>query len=57
MVIIALLIFGLIQIFRWVGMDYAQKAYSQQNDVLIQTGGNFAQEERRPRLNAFTRRF
>ena len=38
MVIIALLIFGLIKIFRWAGMDYAQKAYEQRASAIFING-------------------
>ena len=57
MVVIALLIFGLIKVFRWVGLDYAQKAYLQQREIVIDGSGQFQTEARRQRLDAVTRKF
>ena len=67
MVIVALLIYGLIKTFRWVGMDFAQSAYRQeQSNVFEHAPGcndsscfsvNAEGNVRKERLNAFTRNF
>jgi hypothetical protein len=73
MVIVALLIYGLIKTFRWVGMDYAQSSYIQeQANVFVHGSGcdptdpraispcfslNAESDGRKPRLSAFTRKF
>ncbi len=61
MVVVALLIYGLIKTFQWVGMDYAQKAYVQQTTPITYTQGATvifnSSSPRTERLNAFTRRF
>ena len=68
MVIVALLIFGLIKTFRWVGMDYALTSYSDtQANIFVHPAGcngdtdcyslNIEGDARRHRLNAFTRKF
>lgn len=66
MVIVALLIFGLIKTFRWVGMDWAQSAYRQeQSNIFAHPPGcgnncfsiNAEVNPRSERLNAFTRNF
>jgi|GEM_PF-5029417 len=57
MVVTALLIYGLIKVFQWVGMDYAQQAYIQRNSLAVVTNGSDTNIPRTPRLNAFTRGF
>jgi hypothetical protein len=67
MVIIALMIFGLIKIFRWTGMDYAEHAWDREyfrdgksKPPLITTEKGEVEEDlpmRTKRMNAFTRNF
>lgn len=68
MVAIALLIFCLIKTFRWVGMDYAQGAYSQeQSNIFVHPGNacdknncfslNVESEDKSQRLDAYSRNF
>ncbi len=68
MVAVALLIFSLVKTFRWVGMDYAQSAYLQEqsnifvhNDKCEQRGDCFSlnaeNNTRGQRLGAFTRKY
>ncbi len=69
MVVVALLIYGLVKTFRWVGMDYAQTSYSQrQENFFVHPAGcdpsgldcfsEMAEESPRPqRLKAVTRSF
>ena len=51
MVAVALLIYGVIKVFQWVGMEYAQKAYTQQSSTILED------HPRPQRLTAFTRKF
>lgn len=58
MVIVALLIYGLISIFRWVGMDYAQRSYIRQNSTIFQKyTANIMDDGRAQRLVAYTHNF
>ncbi len=63
MVVCALLIYGLLQIFRWVGMDYAERAWTIANKALVDKSPNPTEQQlnkdvyRSKRLNAFTRNF
>lgn len=69
MVIIALLIYGLLRIFQWSGMDYAEISYSAdqfqtppggwQDSQLVdfELGQLGSDTYRTKRLNAFTRKF
>lgn len=67
MVIVALMIFGLIQIFRWTGMDYAEHSWDREythkgkSKPPLETTetGDVAQDDqmRTKRMNAFTRAF
>ncbi len=61
MVMIALLIFGLIKIFHWAGMDYAQKAYMQDTSTVFDTSPgkmtNLDPESRRQRVVAYTHNY
>ena len=40
MVMVALLIYGLLQLFRWTGMDYAERAFSSERFKDIAPGGD-----------------
>ncbi|MBF0490976.1 MAG: hypothetical protein HQL15_10300 [Candidatus Omnitrophica bacterium] len=58
MVTIALLIFGLIKVFQWVGMDYAQKSYDRQNStIFINQTSDIEDNDRQARLVAYTHKF
>ena len=58
MVIVALLIFGLINIFRWVGMDYARKSYGRQNSMIFDPWtADIQGEGRQKRMVAYTHDF
>ena len=69
MVLVALLIYGLIKTFRWVGMDYAQGAYVQRlENIYVHPAGcnpdgmncfsEVPEDSHRPqRLRAVTRSF
>ncbi|MBI3601839.1 MAG: hypothetical protein HY209_02995 [Candidatus Omnitrophica bacterium] len=67
-VMVALLIFGLIKIFQWVGMNFAQRSWDLDNAQFVKPpmdSSFVANEEaqlnhdayRTKRLNAFTRNF
>ena len=58
MVVVALLVFALIKIFQWAGMDYAQKSYIQQNSKIFDDWtANMQSETRTPRMVAHTSAF
>lgn len=61
MVVIALLIFGLIKIFHWTGLDYAEHSWEREQNLPIVTdeeGGVIKDKPiRTKRMNAFTRTF
>lgn len=61
MVVVALLIYGLIKIFHWTGMDYAEHAWDRERKLPITTTEDGHVEDDRPmrtkRMNAFTRAF
>lgn len=67
-VMAALLIYGMIKIFQWAGMNYAQRSWSLDNEQFVKPDwdSRFVAEEkaqlnheefRTRRLNAFTRNF
>ena len=58
MVMIALLIFGLIKVFRWIGMDYAQRGWERQNStVFVGWSANIDEGDRTKRMGAYTHNF
>ncbi len=64
MVVIAILIYGLLRIFSWVGMDNAERAWTAAHAPLVQQSDVVSLEQqlnkdvyRSKRLNAFTRKF
>ena len=67
MVVIALVIFGLIKVYQWTGMDYAEHAWdreyfkdgSSKPPLITSEDGTIEQDNpmRTKRLNAFTRTF
>jgi len=67
MVVVALLIFGLIKTYQWIGMDYAEHAFdreyfkdgSSKPPIVTTEDGKVEKDNpvRTKRLNAFTRAF
>jgi hypothetical protein len=58
MVIVALLIFGLMSIFRWTGMDYAQTTFMIQNTAVFKPWtANMQDERRQQRMSAYTQTY
>jgi hypothetical protein len=59
MVIVALLIFGLIGVFRWAGMDYAEKSSIRQNSTIFRPWTSVIEDQqgRSQRLKAYTSNF
>ncbi len=40
MIVTMFLIYGMVQIFRWAGMDLAQRRYAEDNSLVTMTGGD-----------------
>ena len=61
MVTVAVLIYGLIKVFQWTGMDYAEHSWDRENTRALEVSedGKVAAVNmpRTKRLNAFTRLF
>jgi hypothetical protein len=59
MVIVALLIFGLIKVFHWAGMDWAQKSYIRQNSTIFRPWTSIIEDDsgRTQRMVGYTHSF